>query len=286
MADSHRREFLRKRVKLREDLIFAEQERQRLRAMVSMCQLVRVYLLDDDFKKAHNNILSVFRLTKQVAEHTELLFYMHDTLKEYSNKCFGELSKAQQIVRNTAGPLAEAHINILHELLEEDGRNADVLEWLGRRYNEKLDFDTAFRYYKRAQDMRAPVRSSVEVRDMFVVAGDDGLSKEDKDEALLASITKSRTLVFENPGVATDRIARETRTDYAWPTAKHDGSTIILYEAPPQGWVYGSRMQQERLEWLGQTKRLPAKPFVPEKDLDTHVADDDSSVALSTDSAM
>ena len=64
--------------------------------------------------------------------------------------------------------MAEAHIKLLHELLEEDSRNTgkmmgyftcltcssqcfhdtDVLEWLGHRYSEKCDFSLAREFYK------------------------------------------------------------------------------------------------------------------------------------------
>lgn len=165
MADSHRRQYLQERSRLRVHLIYAEEERQRLRNIVSRCQLIRLYLLQDDFPSAHAHLVNAFQLTISPAENSELLCYAHSVLKEYSLKCFGEYRKDQQLVRGSAGPLAEAHLNILFELLEEDSRNADVLEWLGRRYAEKCDFNRSFHYYKRAADMRAPVQTTVDARD-------------------------------------------------------------------------------------------------------------------------
>ena len=263
MSEMHRKQYLEKRAQLRHELIFAEEERQRLRSIVSKGQLVRLYLLEDDFPKAHASMVNAFNLTKSVSEHSELLYFFHETLKEYSNKCFGELSKAQQLMRGSAGPLAEAHLHILHELLEEDGRNADVLEWLGKRYAEKLDLHTAYAYYKRATDLRTPVQSSVDARDMWITRGGGG-GHDDNDAELLRNISKSKRIEFRNDELQIDLAYRDPEyiasglRDYAWPEQKHQGSHIILYEKPAQGWAYGIRMQQERQRRLGIEFRLPS----------------------------
>lgn len=256
MADSHRDQFLKERSRLRVHLIYAEEERQRLRNMVSRCQLVRLYLLQDDFPSAHNHLVKAFQLTISPAEHSELLCYAHSVLKEYSLKCFGEYRKDQQLVRGSAGPLAEAHLNILFELLEEDARNADVLEWLGRRYAEKCDFNRSFHYYKRAADMRAPVKTTIESRDSYLTR-----EKEFDEEEFSASVNKAERLRF-GMGLDEDEKARTDRAmsgTYAWPEGMHKGTTVILYTAPPQGWTYGSRMQLERQEQLGYAKKLPPR---------------------------
>ena len=251
MYHGHRKRFLEERSKLRTELIAAEVERQRLRAMVSHSQLVRLYLLEDDFYNAHQNLLEIFKLTRDASEHTEMLTYGHTVLKEYSNKCFGELSKAQQIVRSSAGPLAEAHLNILHELLEEDARNADVLEWLGRRYAEKCDFQTSFQYYKRSTDMREPARTSNELRDMWIVR-----EAPFDENQFLTGIRKHKRLEYSLYNDI-DEANEKNRKDYSWPQKKHVGSTITLYTAPSQGWVYGTVLQNEYFEKKGLMYRLP-----------------------------
>ena len=53
-----------------------------------------------------------------------------------------------------------------------------------------------------------------------------------------------------------DRAASGT---YAWPQGMHKDSTIILYNPPPQGWVYGLKMQAERQEQLGLSHKLPQR---------------------------
>jgi hypothetical protein len=251
--------------------------------MVSKCQLVRLYLLEDNFPAAHKNIVGAFQCTKSPAEHTELLYYFHEVLKEYSNKCFGELSKAQQLVRSSAGPLAEAHINILHELLEEDGRNADVVEWLGKRYAEKLDLDTAYGYFKRATDMREPVRTAVETRDLWVTRG--SAANDNLDAEYLQGISKNKRVEFTNDEIHDDINYRSEeyiasgQRDYAWPERKHMGAHIILYEKPSQGWAYGIRMQQERMRALGLEFKLPRNTTYRETDRDLGLADDNVSLA-------
>lgn len=249
MAASHRKKFLEERKFLRSHLIHAEIERQRLRALVSRGQLVRLSLLQDDFPAAHEHLTEAFQLTSSKAEHAELLCYAHSVLKEYSLKCFGEYSKDQQLVRGSAGPLAEAHLNILHELLEEDARNADILEWLGRRYAEKCSFDKSFKYYKRAADMRNPVRTTVDHRDAYLTRGD-----EINEADFQRSINKSEALRF---AMGADEQNR-TRT-YAWPEGMHKDCTVVLYNPPPQGWVYGIKMQGERQEQLGLSLKLPER---------------------------
>ena len=256
MADSHRVKFLDERRRLRTHLIHAEVERQRLRSLVSRGQLIRLYLLQDDFPSAHEHLTEAFQQTASKAEHAELLCYAHSVLKEYSLKCFGEYSKDQQLVRGSAGPLAEAHLNILHELLEEDARNADVLEWLGRRYAEKCNFDKSFKYYKRAADMRNPVRTTVDHRDGYLTRG-DAVNEADFQR----SINKSEALRFAM-GAEESALAlsdRATGGTYAWPQGMHKDSTVILYNPPPQGWIYGLKMQGERQEQLGLSHKLPPR---------------------------
>ena len=82
---------------------------------------------------------------------------------------FSELTPDQQLARGSAGTLAEAHIAVLHELLDEDGANADVLEWLGRRYAERCAFDESRHYFRRARDLRCPVHVAEDLRSLYKV---------------------------------------------------------------------------------------------------------------------
>lgn len=252
MATSHRRAFLQKRADLRGSLIAAEKERMRLRSMVSYCQLVRIYLQMDDYVNAHRCLVAAFHTTVSFPEHTELLLFAHDTLKEFG-KHFYELSVDQQIVRGSAGPLAEAHINILHELLEEDSGNVDVLEWLGRRYAERCNFEESKMYFRRAVDLKNPVRIAVDMRS-FAKARPKGID----DEAYLKNVSKIPIRQFSK-GNEIDQAKIVERGDYAWPSGAHEGSDTLIYTAPAQGWEHGIKGQEDRMVMLGQSFRLPPK---------------------------
>jgi hypothetical protein len=170
------------------------------------------------------------------------------------------------------------------QLLEEDGRNADVLEWLGKRYAEKLDFASSYAYYKRATDMRNPARSSVETRDLWVTRGKTEMSTE--DDAYLKNISKSKRIEFENEDLQADIVYRSDDhiasglRDYAWPEKKHMGSTIVLYEKPAQGWAYGIRMQRERQTKLGLDDTLPKTTNYRQTDKELGLGDEEDFLVM------
>ena len=152
----------------------------------------------------------------------------------------------------------------------------------GKRYAEKLDFNTSYAYYKRATDMRNPVRSSVDTRDLWVTRGKTEVSTE--DDAYLKNISKSKRIQFENEDLQADIDYRSDeyiasgQRDYAWPERKHMGSTIVLYEKPAQGWAYGIRMQKERQTKLGLDNKLPENTSYKLTDRELGLGDEDFSV--------
>ena len=78
--------FLENRSALRHQLIFAEEERQRLRARESHYQLVRVHLLTDlvDLGLAHTNLRLAFKCCANAEEYKDMLLSMHVLLKEFA----------------------------------------------------------------------------------------------------------------------------------------------------------------------------------------------------------
>ena len=147
-------DYLENRARMREKMIFDETERQRLCAIVAYAQLVRLFLIVQKYPESQKALKMAFELSNQVREHSELLKYAHDIFKttwEYSNR---EVSRSYKIVNSSAGSIAESHLQILHELLEENSRDQDVLTWLGHRYTEKCEFEVAKDYYKRARDLK------------------------------------------------------------------------------------------------------------------------------------
>ena len=100
-------------IALREQLIFEEEELQRIRAMLSHISLTRIHLLIDehvDFTEAHKNIAKAFQCCASIDEHNDLLSSMHAMLKEFVSLKRTEMSLSKQIVRHERGPIAEAHI--------------------------------------------------------------------------------------------------------------------------------------------------------------------------------
>jgi len=252
MSAGHRDVFLQQRVQLRVSLIAAEKERLRLRSMVSLCQLTRIYLQTDDYANAHRCLVASFHTTVSFAEHLELLLFFHATLKEFGRH-FYELSKDQQLVRGSAGSLADAHINILHELLEEDGTNADVCEWLGRRYSERCNFEESRLYFRRARDLRNPVHVPDDLRSLYKNRTSDA---DDGDAAYLQRISKAPVRAYAF-GTDADHEKMFTRGDFAWPNGAREGADTLIYALPPQGWDHGVEAQTLRRERLGTSLRLP-----------------------------
>ena len=64
-------------------------------------------------------------------------------------RLFDYIYVAHQIIHGNGGSLAEAHINILDELLaREKPENPAYLEWLGKRYAERCEFQVSREYFK------------------------------------------------------------------------------------------------------------------------------------------
>lgn len=63
----------------------------------------------------------------------------------------GELSNPQKVLRDTGGPIAEAHIHILLKLLEQEPVNIDYMRILAHRYGQCFNFTLATKYYTAAR---------------------------------------------------------------------------------------------------------------------------------------
>lgn len=74
-------DYLYKRALKREILLRDETERQRLRRIVAYCQLLRLYIILQNYKQSQLALGAAFSLCIQECEHNELLWYTHDLLK-------------------------------------------------------------------------------------------------------------------------------------------------------------------------------------------------------------
>jgi len=255
--------FLEKRSKERDEHIFNEAERQRLRILVAHCQLVRLHLLKDDTREAHKNISSSFRKCTSAIEHLEVLRYMNDILKETSTLVTPEVSRAMQIFKGSAGPLAEAHIRILHELLEEDARDLDTLEWLARRYAEKSDFDTSKQFYRRIRDLKEAAYDTDETLNRYQIRGAaQSMAKSDWE----AAIWKRQAGGGFSFDTEKDVKAQTIRQDFTKFPGLHQAAQTTFYYAPAQGWgpsqefqTHAIKTKMEEIEAKLQARKIRGK---------------------------
>lgn len=260
-------DFLKRRHELRESLIGHENERRRLRSLMAYCQLLRLYLslqynnIEPEAEggeegNAHRCLCEAFRCCRTASEHEEVLRFSHRIIKEFAlSKRKRENSLSEQIIRSSAGPLADSHIYILHELLEKNEKDIDVLEWLGYRYAEKCDFESSWKYLNRYRDLKAEKSRPEELREKYLFRP-NGMD----DTELLKAISKKEVLGFgqDVQDVINDHDRRQReRKDFACFGGVHQASHTFIYDTPAQGWKAGAEGQLRRLELLNQSFSLP-----------------------------
>ena len=225
--------FLKRRSELREQLIFAEDERQRLRGIVANCQLLRLNLKRNNFPGAHNAMYHALRDCKTQVERSEILWYCHSVLKCYVNSEKYEIPLDQQILRGTAGTVAETHIDVLHELLEENATNSALYEFLGLRYAEKQEFEKSSFYYVKArqiQDNSAYISRKEELQDRIKLTKEfNFLNLGTVDN--ISNFHKKQTIKDNNYTPAIKVIK-----DYSTFHGLHDHGEMVVLVPPPQGW--------------------------------------------------
>jgi len=156
LNDIQRQKYLDERAVVRERLIYEEERRQRLKVFIAHIKLVRLYLIFGQKENAHDFMCICFDLCESHAEHLFVLKFIHLLLSQMAyTPGIKEIQLSRQLVRESAGPLAEAHIWVIRDLLNENIVNHDVLyDWLGRRYAETSDFLASRKYFKMARDIR------------------------------------------------------------------------------------------------------------------------------------
>lgn len=225
--------FLKRRSELREQLIFAEDERQRLRGIVANCQLLRLHLKRNNFPGAHNAMYHALRDCKTQVERSEILWYCHSVLKCYVNSEKFEIPLDQQILRGTAGTVAETHIDVLHELLEENATNAGLYEFLGLRYAEKQEFEKSSFYYVKARQLhdnpayisrKEGLQEKIKLTKEFKFVGLDTI--ENIDNFHKKQTIKDYNFVPENKAIK----------DYSTFHGVHNHGDTLVIVPPPGGW--------------------------------------------------
>lgn len=241
LSNFQRTSFFSKRTALRDKFIFEEEERQRLRARSAFSQLFRLQLLIDDpaifnIAAAHTALCGSFGACTAAQEHHDLLVFAHSLIKEFAKKCVDEISLLKQVSRGRGGAIAEAHLNILHELFVLYPANQEVVEWMGIRYAERCDFQKSQYYYRRLRDLKAP---PVDKQEMLLLWQVPANQQTDEQKALARAAyynthkLEQRVITSQDPP---DAEVRQSRKDHSWFGGTHKDTTIVLYQPPLQGW--------------------------------------------------
>jgi hypothetical protein len=85
-----------------------------------------------------------------------VLEFTHVLIKLFAAKNKDEVPLDKQIARSNLGPIADAHLSVLHELLDIDPANEELYEWLGIRYAERCEWEDSEHFYRALRVMRAP----------------------------------------------------------------------------------------------------------------------------------
>jgi len=187
MGTVHKKQYLEKREAKRQQLISEEEIHQERRMQDCFSRLFRVHLIiavqemspcplpsvgggkvveggrrdqqliDENLLKAHINLRAAFRAfhPDRMEKYAGMLTYAHEVLSKLLPPSSPEDGIYHIAVSGSAGPLAEAHIVILQELLSaHDSANAEYYEMLGQRFAEKCDFPNAQKNFKLCRDVR------------------------------------------------------------------------------------------------------------------------------------
>lgn len=235
--------FLAERAQLRSRLIFEESERQRLRARAANCELSRLYSLTSvrDLWKAHESLQASFLLCRSDIEHLELLKYFHALLCALSNDMNGqaEFKPSQQIMRASAGPMSDAHLQILQELELREPHIAEYQDWLGMRYTEKCMFEEAQHHYKTARDLRTVKPDKQTTLELWRKPVNQPTEASLAMQARIESnVSKHALLIYQNYEGDEETVRQQSlKKDLAWFSGKHNDMATIVYTPPPQGWT-------------------------------------------------
>jgi hypothetical protein len=247
LSSFQRASFFSKRKALKDKLVFAEQERQRLRARSAFTQLFRLQMLSDDpaiynIHAAHAGVCGAFFACASAPEHYDLLVFSHSLIKEFARKGIDEMPLLKQVSRGRGGPIAEAHLSILHELFVLRPANLEVIEWLGIRYAERCDFEESQYYYRRLRDMKAP---SVDKKDLLMMWRVPANQQSNEQKVLMRAAYYNTHKLEQRVVVSTDppdEEVRGNRVDHSWFGGAHHDTNVIIYQPPLQGW----NTEQER----------------------------------------
>jgi hypothetical protein len=142
----------------------------------------------------------------------------------------------KQISRGKMGPIAEAHLSILHELFVLYPSNQELVEWLAIRYAERCEFKESQYYYRRLREMQQPVVNKEELLLLWRVPA---TQQTPEQKALMAAAYynthKKENKVIESQDTP-DAHVRAARKDHSWFGGTHNDTNVVIYQPPLQGW--------------------------------------------------
>eukprot|EP01031_Cornospumella_fuschlensis_P023520 gene23520-28526_t len=253
------KKFFADRKILRDKLVWQEKEAQRARKMAAHFLLVRIYLLSElkDVFVAHDNVVAALREVRGEEELQTTLNDFHALIVEYSEYTRGksDFNTHKQVLRSSAGPIADDHIYILHEMVKRDPSNHLLHEWLGKRYAEKCDFENSHKHYQLVRDLTATLPTKEEAKPLFqspYTGENNVLFIAQRTNRLLKSIGSNinkhehshfgTDTEMIQAGIASDKPQNmldwaRRDGDCSWFQGKHTDAQVTIYLPPQQGWT-------------------------------------------------
>jgi hypothetical protein len=177
-----------------------------------------------------------------------VLRFSHDILKECTAETTPEVSRMTQMVKHTAGPLSEAHLQILLELHEENPRDLEVLAWLGRRYAEKCEFETSRFYFLRAREVEAEAEDADAARETWALrTGETNFEKAKEESDWSVAVWKNHASQHQVDREV-DAMKDCKRVDYTRFGGRgvHEGAATRIYAPPNAGWDSANEFQRAK----------------------------------------
>jgi len=223
-------------------------------------------IIEENLLKAHISLRAAFRAfhPERMEAYVNMLKYGHEVLIKLLPPSTPEDGIYHHAVSGSAGPLPEAHIVILHELVNKYfPESREYYDSLGKRYAEKCDFNSAQKYFKISRDIKDANKtprydSSVS---LYRNHGDIFVQKEREKEFTTTKLKKNvmsdtmgteicRTDLLQGKRLALvkipvsafglkdeeDETAYQNISDHTYFRGKHEGSETRVYMPPSSGW--------------------------------------------------
>lgn len=268
MSKFQEEDLKRKREELRISFVAVEYERQRLRGILAYCHGMRLHLDFENYDEAYRCMNEAFLLAKEGDETIELLWYFHFLMLDFWDQTKSQLTGSEKLLRDTGGPIAEAHIHVLLQLLELEPKNTDLMNLLGHRYGQCFNFALSTRYYTMARLNTLHASGQLDMLDLdgpdpegaaVVVASRRRIAAKAKvDKELTQNLSKVVRINYHVDNEI-DEAKRVNREDFCSFHGRHLGSSVLLYTAPNLGWEKDAESRENKFLGKLTTRELEEK---------------------------